>query len=247
VYSSLEFQVAPTANRFGWLGHTSDPLTQKFLGACEQSASPTILEIGAGDGSVSLEALKKGAIVWVNDLEMAHLKDFSHKVPQNVSNQYTLVTGDFPSEINLPTSHFDMILLARVLHFFDPPKLETAIARIFTLLKPGGKVFVLAATPYSHDWKSFTAEYEKQKKNGELYPGYTKNFSRYTSNFKSQVPETMHFLDPVVLRREFEKTGFIVIEANFLQQKNFWRGELSQDFSLVELIALKPLHVDEKH
>lgn len=198
-----------------------------------------MLEIGAGKGEASLEALQKGAIAWVNDLDSRHLSHFSEDVPHKVANNYKLIIGDFPDNLDLPKAYFDAILAVRVLHFFDPPKLERAIIKFYDSLKPKGKVFILATTPYLKDWKSFISVYERRKKKGELYPGYVENLSRYNPQFKGRIPEKMHFLDPIVLRREFEKAGFIVRYSDFIQQKNIIT-QTNKNFSLVGVVAQKP-------
>lgn len=228
-------QDIPTLNRYGWIHSTGDRITQQFLEECGKKSSSVSLEIGAGNGAASLDALKKGAFVWVNDLSQIHLQDFTHRVSLEHSHNYKIVIGDFVDNIVLPHAYFDIVLAARVLHFFDPAKLERAIVKIHDTLKPGGKIFVLAATPYLKEWESFVSEYEQRKGKGEKYPGYIENFSHYNSHFKSLVPEKMHFLDPEVLRREFEKVGFTVLFSDFVEQE---KGSI-EDRALVGLIAQK--------
>lgn len=230
----------PTVNGFGWMNHSPDPMTEEFLLDCQKRNHPVVLEIGAGTGSTSLKALETGAFVWVNDLDKENLHDFSNNVPLPYSNKYKLVIGDFLNGIDLPESYFESILAVRVLHFFSPQKLGEAISKMYSLLKPGGKVFILASTPYFKEIESFVPEYEQRKRKGDLYPGYITNFSHYNPQFKSNVPEEMHFLDQFVLRREFEKVGFIVEYADFIKEKNPFTQKIIEDPSFVGLIAEKP-------
>ena len=230
----------PTVNGFGWMNNPIDPITEEFLMGVQKNNHPITLEIGAGTGSSSLKALEKGAFVWVNDLDKENLKDFSNKVPLPYVNEYKLVIGDFPNGVDLPKSYFDSVLAVRVLHFFSPKKLGEAISKIYTILKSGGKVFILASTPYFKEMESFIPEYEERKKKGDLYPGYITHFSRYNSQFKSLVPEEMHFLDPFTLRREFEKAGFIVEYCEFIKEKNPITQALTGNPAFVGLIGKKP-------
>lgn len=230
----------PTVNGFGWMNNPIDPITEEFLIDCHKRNHPIVLEIGAGTGSFSLKALEAGAFVWVNDLDKENLHDFSNKVPLPYLNKYKLVIGDFPNGVDLPESYFDSILAIRVLHFFRPKKLEEAISKMYTTLKSGGKVFILVSTPYFKEVESFIPEYEERKKKGDLYPGYITNFSHYNSQFKTHVPEEMHFLDQFVLRREFEKAGFIVEQSDFIKEKNPLTQHLTENRAFVGLIGQKP-------
>lgn len=229
-----------TKNAYGWMDNPLDPISIEFINDTKMKANPVVFEIGAGTGLASLEALKNGATVWVNDLEAKHLNLFAEKVPAKFAKNYKLVPGDFPDALTLPKDTFDNILAIRVLHFFDPQKLEKAIQSMYASLKPGGKVYILVASPFHPAWPSFVPEYESRIKKGDPFPGYTEHFSKYNSGYKEEVPEKVHFLDPLVLRREFEKAGFIIKFDNFVDGIEPIPNGPAKDKSMVGLIAEKP-------
>jgi len=237
---SLYGKRIPTVNGFGWMNHSFDPITKEFINDCKKRDRPIVLEIGAGTGLASIDAIKNGAFVWVNDLHKLHLSNFIQEVNEKEYNSYKIFIGGFPNEFYSPQNYFDSILAARVLHFFSPQKLQQAISRMLDILKPGGKVFILAVTPYHQGWESIMPEYEQRKKKKSLYPGYIEGVSQYNPKFQSMIPEKIHFLDPVVLHREFEKAGFIVTYVDYIQDNDNILSMLATDRSLVGLIAQKP-------
>ncbi len=229
-----------TENRYGWTNNNGlNSIAQEFLSDCKKKPQSVVLEIGAGNGSISAEAIKNGAFVWMNELDIRNLKDFSKKIPVEARHQYKIIPGDFPSSVSVPLAYFDSVSSFRVLHFFSPQKLQKAIATIYAALKHGGKVYIVVATPNLKEMQSFIPEYKRRKKNGDLFPGYIEDVSLYTTQLKDIVPQTLHLLDATVLRREFERAGFNVLHCDFIQQKNFLTQRQDKDFNSIGLIAWK--------
>jgi cyclopropane fatty-acyl-phospholipid synthase-like methyltransferase len=99
----------------------------------------------------------------------------------------TLAPGDFPEKPVLKEGSYDAILAVRVLHFFAPLKLEEAAQRMFKLLKEGGKIYVIAETPYLKNWAKYIPVYEAKRFKGDLFPGYFTNLANWGSKRKSQI------------------------------------------------------------
>lgn len=125
-----------THNPFGGFTTTPcDPVSQKFIEHAALSAKQggKVLEIGAGFGAATLEAIAKGATVFCNDMEPENLAVVRQRYLESTdeltesltgdSSKLILVPGELPNElIGLPESQFDAILICRVLHFSQVQK-----------------------------------------------------------------------------------------------------------------------------
>ncbi|MCC2647043.1 MAG: hypothetical protein K0R02_1108 [Rickettsiaceae bacterium] len=230
-----------TLNNMGWMHPKIDPITQQYLNFCSKNKGAKVLEIGAAYGYASEAALKEGAYVWVNDLDKRHLDIFKSNIKDpNLKSRVTLVPGNFPEEVKLAPESFDAILAVRVLHFFEPEKLEKAVTDIFRYLKKGGKVYIVAETPYLKNWAKYIPVYESKKANGDPYPGYFTDLSKYNTTTAKFLPKALHFLDPEVLTRVFTKAGFKVETAKFLNRKDYADIMRLDGRESVGFIAIKP-------
>jgi len=228
-----------TLNKMGWMHPIIDPITEKFLEQCKKDLK--VLEIGASYGYASEEALKKGALVWINDLDIRHLEIFKYNIEDTaLLKRVSLVPGDFPEKVTLENEFFDSILAVRVLHFFSPKKLELSAKKMFQSLKKGGYVYIVAETPYLKNWSGYIPVYEKKKLQGDPYPGYFTNLKDYNQEVSKYLPKSLHFLDPEVLTLVFTKAGFIVKEAVFLNRKDYPKTMQLDGRESVGFIAYKP-------
>jgi SAM-dependent methyltransferase len=229
-----------TLNDMGWMHPIIDSFTQSFLDQCKSEDQPVVLEIGAAYGYASVEALKLGAETWVNDLDKRHLDIFYQRLPKKLRTKVKLVPGDFPEGLNLPKEHFDAILAVRVLHYFTPQKLEEAAKSAYSLLKPNGKIYVVAASPYLKFWSFLIPDYEMRKKNGDLYPGFIDDVTKYTNRPLKFTQKEIHFLDPDVLTRVFTQAGFIVTKCEFYDRPDYPNYMRLDGRETVGMIAQKP-------
>lgn len=226
-----------TLNNMGWMHPVIDPVTAQFLASCK---TQKILEIGAAYGYASQAALEAGADVWINDIESKHLDIFKQKIKDpKLRKSVHLMPGDFPEKIKVDEDNFDAILAVRVLHFFAPEKLELAAQKMHALLKKGGKVYIVAETPYLKSWQSYLPEYERKKKEKDPYPGFLLNPSQYNQASGKYLPQQLHFLDPDVLTRVFTKAGFKIEFASFLNRTDYPESMRLDGRESVGLIALK--------
>ena len=106
------------------------------------------------------------------------------------------------------------------MHYLTPEQLEVTAKHLFLLLKPAGRIFVVAITPYVKRYESFIPEYERRVGAGEKNPGFVQSLQPYLnrdvtteSQCKNITDDPFFFLDDKVLRSVFEKNGFRVIES----------------------------------
>jgi SAM-dependent methyltransferase len=230
----------PTLNKMGWMHPVIDSVTQQFLDKCAKKKNAKVLEVGAAYGYASLAALYEGAEVWVNDLEPKHLENFKEGVSEELHSKIHIVPGDFIAPYTINESNFDAILAVRVFAFLTPQQLEAAIDRIYQLLKPGGKIYVVADTPYLKRWKSFLPIYEQKVANGDPYPGFVaENSHLYNPEAKNHVTSQLHFLNPVVLKREFLKRKFSIEFCDYMNRTDYPEHNRLDGRETVGLIATK--------
>jgi len=99
----------------------------------------SILDIGCGDGSLSLQLLTGQNRLLLVDVTKTMLDVAMSRVPETLRPTVKSFHGDFLKAALEPAS-FDLILCLGVLAHVDSP--TDVVARICTLLKPGGMAIV---------------------------------------------------------------------------------------------------------
>jgi len=214
-----------TLNRKGATSPALDEATTEFI---KFAKGKKVLEIGGAYGQVMIETLGKykDTAYHLNDLHADHLFIAAHNLEEAhlgiKAKNIEFIEGDIANGLGLK-GKYDAILVARVLHFFDPEQLDAAIGNIKELLKSGGRVFVIAITPYVKRYDKFIPEYERRLAKNEEYPGYVKSLYDWVNKdvtSKSQLatisPEPFMFLDDVVLHQLFKKHGYKIISCKLL-------------------------------
>jgi len=216
-----------TLNEFGAMSPTFDTATMQFI---ENSAGKKVLEIGAGYGKVMAEVLSKNPATeyHINDLDERHLfiaaknlatKLATHNLSDNkISPQIQYLPGDISNKNFVINDKYDAILIARVMHFFDPQQMDLVIAKIAQALKPNGRVYVVAITPYVKRYQAFIPVYEQRLATNEAYPGYVESLRDWlnvevtsTSQQTTISKGAFMFLDDRILIRAFSKAGLKII------------------------------------
>lgn len=196
----------PTLNRMGGMSPTLDEFSQAFV---DFPGDAPLLDVGACYGLATLAALKRGATVWANDLEPAHLEILREQVAPADRERLLLLPGSFPADIPWLPKSLGAVLLARVLHYLDGGSIEEGLQEIRSALVPGGKVFGVAVTPFLPNLAPFHAEYAARKNAGERWPGAVK------VQAGEDLPAGVNLLDEDVLRRALEEAGLRVERLEF--------------------------------
>lgn len=100
------------------------------------------IDIGCGYGNLtdSFIELAKNNQFKTTLIDIAEIIE-RHKNECNLTNDFTLISGNFPSNLTAPiTEMFDCILIYSVLHCVDEP--ETLIDEAIKLLNPGGRLLI---------------------------------------------------------------------------------------------------------
>jgi len=228
-----------TLNNMGYMTSQIDVFSREFVEFAPHAPGPA-LDIGAAYGVATLEALREGARVIANDIDGRHLEILRDRAPEGDRDRLELLPGAFPEGLKLESGAVGAVLICRVLHFFDGSMLDNAAQELFRWVAPGGKVFVVAETPYLKNFQSFIPTYEARKAAGDPWPGFVDDVMAIAPDRGASLPPKMHFLDPEVLSRVFRQAGFIIEKA-----QTFARPEFPEDIQLdgresVGLVARKP-------
>lgn len=98
------------------------------------------LDLGAGNGFITLPLLQNGCQVVALDLQPEMLDMLRARVPEELRPHLTAVQSALPA-IPLEDSFADHIVLVNVFH--EIPQIPEAIQEIFRVLKDGGTVHVI--------------------------------------------------------------------------------------------------------
>jgi SAM-dependent methyltransferase len=122
--------------------------------------SATIIDIGpAWRGVTVVPVLAQGHTVHAVDREADELRALAwsardaSKASQNShlkqwQEKLRMVHGALPDRLPFASNSVDAVMAGSVLHFLTPKEVILAMDEIFRVLRPGGRVFIEAQTPY---------------------------------------------------------------------------------------------------
>lgn len=234
----LESGLINTLNSMGTMTPHPDVFSRAFIEFAPKAPGRS-LDIGAAYGVATLPALRNGASVIANDIDGRHLEILLSRVPQEDRDRLELAAGEFPDKLDFPDGSLGAVLICRVMHFFDGPRIERAAARVMRWLAPGGKVFVVGETPYIGTARAFFPTYKARLSAGDPWPGVVENAATHDPKRAALLPKLFHLLDEHTLRRVFTSAGFGIERLEL-----FARPDYPSDIQLdgresVGLIAVK--------
>lgn len=208
--------LVPTLNNTGWMTEGLDAISQAFAGYAA-GLQDECLDLGCAYGVATLPALAGGARILACDMEPRHLEILAQRVPAEQRGRLRTQVGVMP-EVDFPAGSFGAILCARALHFLRGDDIVITIGRMYRWLKPGGRVFLVADSPYTGPWYQQAPEYERRKAAGDPWPGLYENYRDFLppSARREDHPSFINPLDPDVLERVVTATGFQVLDCRWL-------------------------------
>jgi SAM-dependent methyltransferase len=215
--------MVPTLNSTGFMFRNRDAYAEEFIQMAGSIPDP-VLDLGCAYGVATIPALEAGATVVAADMEQQHLDILQEKVPEALRRNLTCKTGKLP-EIDFEPEQFGAILCSRVIHFLTGEDVDASIAKIYRWLKPGGKFFLVADTPYGI-WRGAVPKFEEGKRNGERWPGYIVGLHNYIASPVGaqkpiEKPPFMNLLDVDLLKRILAEAGFRIERATFIDRSDF--------------------------
>lgn len=219
-WTSLGMQ--PTLNGTGFMFKLLDEFAESFI----QFAGETdgeVLDIGCAFGVATIAALEAGGRVTACDLEPQHLNILTENTPEALRSRLTCLSGQLPN-IDLPRESFDAILCSRVLHFLDGSAIDASVRNMFGWLKPGGRLYLIADTPYGI-WRKLIPIFEARRAQGNRWPGLMiglENYLPFAPRDRAiDGPPFMNLLDPELLSRICTDAGFNVEHTSFIDRSDF--------------------------
>lgn len=226
----------PTLNKTGWMTEALDTYSSDFAryaGSC----GAEVLDIGCAYGVATLTALEHGARVCACDIEPRHLHILTERVPPRARPRLRAVAGALP-EVDFPAATFGAVLASRVLHFLNGPDIELTVSKMHDWLRPGGRLYLIADTPFTGPWYTEAETYRQRKAAGERWPGLLNDYVNLlpAGTDPTGHPEFINPLDPDLLSRTCREAGFDIISAEFLASA----GPRPQHNAHAGIIAMRP-------
>lgn len=123
-------------NRLNYRVRVRADIMREFASGYQFSS---ILDVGCGDGSISIPLLAKRCRLTLQDISDAMLQIAAERIPEESASEVQFVGGDF-MQARLEPSSFDLIICLGVLAYVDIA--QPFISRLVSLLKPGGRIII---------------------------------------------------------------------------------------------------------
>jgi SAM-dependent methyltransferase len=230
-----------TLNNTGFMFERRDRFADAFIAWAGQTRQP-VLEVGCAYGVSTLPALEAGGIVTASDMEPGHLEILEKKVPPHLRGNLELVVGRLP-EMDFPEGRFHGILCSRVLHFLTGEDIEASVGKMARWLAPGGRLFLVADTPYGI-WRKAIPLFEEGRRNGVRWPGMMVGLHNYLATAPSkpiEKPPFMNLLDHEIMARTCREAGLEVVDAAFISRPDFGGLGTMDGRENAGVIAVKPV------
>lgn len=214
--------MVPTLNGTGFMFEVLDGYAEEWIHYAGRIADP-VLDVGCAYGVATLEALASGARVVACDMEPRHLSILAAQATPSLRSRLTCIAATLP-EADFGSERFGAILCSRVLHFLAGDDIDAAVASMARALKPGGRLYLVADTPYGI-WRNFIPAFEAARRAGERWPGMMVGLQNYlpTPGIHRYIdrPAFMNLLDPELLARICADAGLRVRRASFINRTDF--------------------------
>lgn len=231
----------PTLNGTGFMFKILDEFADDFIHVAGQADDP-VLDLGCAYGVATIAALEAGGTVTACDLEQQHLDILVENTPENLRANLTCVAGQLPN-IAFPEESFGAVLCSRVLHFLDGSAIDASVGKMYSWLKPGGRLYLIADTPYGI-WRKLIPTFEYKKDKGERWPGLMIGLENYLPTVPKDRPidgpPFMNLLDPDLLTRICTDAGFTVQRASFIDRSDFSGSGRMDGRENAGILAIKP-------
>lgn len=219
-----------------------DPISAKFINFAKTTTHP-ILEIGSAFGVATIAALKhSSSIVIANDIGVENLLILRNNTDEKYRKRLYLNANRFPQQLDLDANSLEGILICRVFHFLRSEEIEEGLAKLYQWLIPGGKLFIVTATPFQGNLKEFIPVYEERWANNNPWPGYVENYGLTVPGLSHNLTPFLHVMDERPLKKALEFAGFEIQEIEYIDRRKTIPTVGLDGKEGIGLIATKPVN-----
>lgn len=176
-----------------------------------------------------------------NDIGVENLLILRKQTKEKDRDRLYLNSQRFPGKLDFPDNSLGGVLVCRVFHFLRGEEIELGLQKIFRWLIPGGKVFIVTATPYLGNLTEFVSLYEKRWSEGCPWPGYVEDFGFNAPGLSHNLNPFLHVMDERPLRRALEAAGFIIENIEAIDRRKTIPTLGLDGREGIGVVAVKPL------
>ena len=216
-----------------------DQMSKLFLWHLENSTNPLALEIGPAFGNLASKAAQSAKTLYCIEPEKKHI-DILLENNKSLNNIVCFCEQiqHFESRL-LPK--LDYALSCRVFHFLSGQELLKALYVVYSVLKPGGKLFIVVDTPFRGHWKEFLPEYQRRVESGTLWPGETLDMNHFEHPREKYLPRLLHWVDQPTLERAAKDSGFEIEVMYYSSRPELPSFALLDNRESLNAVLIKPL------
>ncbi len=229
-----------TSNAMGIMTREPAPVALKFAEHAGRAQCP-VLEIGAAYGNASYPALEAGGTVIACDLAEDELAQLRAPVPREMQKRLITIPARFPEQLHFTAGSLSAVLAAQVLHFFDGPAVQSALATVFRWLEPSeGRLYLVVMTPQLSYYVKFLPEFQRRKGQGDPWPGTFDPRLVATPDWRDRLPPLVNLFDADILRRAVQDAGFVIEHLEPFCYRDFPEKHRTNGQEFLGLVARKP-------
>ena len=221
-----------------------DPVSERFIDFSASCCLP-VLDIGCAYGIATLPALERtSSAVIANDICPEHLVLIAKQAAPEARSRLFLAAKKFPEEVDFPENSLGAVLMSRVLHFLRGEDIEKGFEKIAKWLAPGGKLFIITATPYQKPIQDLISLYEERWEQGDPWPGYIPDYAQ-RNGYDNLFP-FLNVMDERPLKKSLEKAKLVMESTEFVDRQNTVPRIALDGREGIGVVAIKPFLKPQK-
>lgn len=228
----------PTLNKQGWMiDKVVDEYTLEFIEYASKNNNYS-LEIAAAYGNISLEVLKKGGKIIVNDIEPKHLDVLYSKTPDELKVNLKIISGSCLDDLDIDLESISSIYCSRLFHFFNSEEILKTLKKMNSYLEKKGKLFIVSDSIFHGYNKHHFQNYIRKKSLKEKDPGILRPHeyifhadTEMQEQMRSNMPNVFNLLDIDLMSSLLVEAGFLTEKAGYFTRRghypeeSLWNGQ----------------------
>lgn len=216
--------------------------------AARRSKPPTILDLGAGEGTVTLPFLEMGANVIAVDISESQLAELSRKC-EKYNHHFKAVCQDIFATVEDESLSIDIVVLNSFVHHI--PDYISLLHTLSKRLNPGGIIFTFQ-DPMRYDrlgvvtrTYSFIAYYSWRIMKGDLLGGLSRFVRRSRGNYRedsvhdnSEYHVVRNGVDELAIYNTLRKLGFAVSLKPYFSTQSIYFQTVGERLKLLNTFSI---------